>query len=72
MTLLPDVAVSGHISNEQALSIGRFQKRPKDGAEIALCSNLPTGPVDLYESKRSQRHLLTNFENDRTYCTLPI
>ena len=34
-----------------------FQKRPKDGAESTLCSNMSTGLVDIYEIKRSQRHL---------------
>ena len=35
------------------------QMRPKDDAESALCSNMSTGLVDIYEVKRSQRHFLT-------------
>ena len=35
-----------------------FSKWLKDGAESALCSNISTEVVDIYEVKRSQRHLL--------------
>ena len=42
-----------------------FQKRPKDGAESALCSSMSTGPAEIYEVKRSQRHLLAAIENNR-------
>ena len=38
--------------------------RPKYSALSALCSNVSTGPVDIFEVKRSQRHLLAAFENN--------
>ena len=42
-----------------------FQKRPKDGADSVLCSNMSTGLVDIYEVKRCQRHLLAAIESNR-------
>ena len=41
-----------------------LKKRPKDGAEGALYSNMSTGPVDIYEVKRSKRHLLAAIEKN--------
>ena len=50
----------------KAKSIVCFQKRPKDGAESALClcSNMSTGLVDIYEIERSQRHLLATLSHE--------
>ena len=42
-----------------------FYKSPIDGAESAFSSNMTTGPVDVYELKRSQHHLLATIENNR-------
>ena len=41
-----------------------FTKTAKNGAESALCSIMSTGPVDIYEVKRSKRHLLAAIENN--------
>ena len=50
----------------KALPNGCFQNRPKDSAGGALCNNKSTGGfVDIYELKRSQRHLLAAFENNQ-------
>ena len=51
----------GHIGK----TIVCFQKWPKDDAESALCSSMSTRPVDIYEVKRSQRHLLAAIEKNR-------
>ena len=42
-----------------------FHYLPKDGAESVFCSNMSIGVVDIYEVKRSQRHLLAAIENNR-------
>ena len=42
-----------------------FQKRVKDIARSALCNNMSTGYVDIYEVKLYQRHLLAAVENKR-------
>ena len=36
----------------------------KDGAKKALCSIVSTSPGDIYEVKRSPRHLLAAIENN--------
>ena len=66
------IIFSGYLRKQATVvSIGEtnFQK-PKDGAESALCSNMSTGLVNIYEVKRSQRHLLPTIENSR--LVLPI
>ena len=48
------------------------QKLPKHGVESALCSNMPTGLVDIYEVKHSQRHLLAAIENNRLVSPIEL
>ena len=38
------------------------QRRAKDGAESVLYSNLSADPVEIYEVKRSEQHVLTDNE----------
>ena len=37
--------------------------KKKDGVVGTFYSNMSTGPLDIYEIKRSQRHLLAGIEN---------
>ena len=41
-----------------------FQYWTKDSTESAVCSNMSTGPVDIYVAKRSERHLLITIETN--------
>ena len=45
----------------QRLIISCFQQRPKDAIQSALCRNLSTDPVDIYEVKCSQRDLFGRY-----------
>ena len=38
------------------------QRGAKDGAESVLYSNLSADPVEIYEVKRSEHHVLTDNE----------
>ena len=47
-----------------------FSVKAKDGDESGLCSKTSTGLVDIYEVKRSQRHLLDAVKNNWTEATI--
>ena len=47
----------------KGFQISFFFLKPRDGAESALFCNMFTGPVDIYEVKRSQRQLLAAIES---------
>ena len=61
------------------VKIGCFHKRPNDGAESALCSNVSTGPVDIYEVNHTQCDLLVaQIDNPlhksmkmKPFCSIP-
>ena len=48
----------------QRLPINCFEQRLTDGVDKALFSKIFTGPIDIYEVQRFQRHLLAAIENN--------
>ena len=52
------------IVDHKWLKISCFQKRPKDGTASASYNDVSIGPVNIYEVKRFQCHLLAPVENN--------
>ena len=46
------------------LQINSFLYQLKGITESGLCTNMFTGPVDIYEVKRALRHLLVGIQNN--------